>query len=81
VISSKAFLLQILCRHHRSLHILVLPGTGSTVQVLICLSVREHWSSHWLLALEHSTLLYCVSIQAQSALRTPSGELSTQQGT
>jgi hypothetical protein len=57
VISCKAFPLQILHRHHRTLHILVLPGTGSTDRVLVCLSVREHWSSHWLLTLE---LCYCI---------------------
>jgi hypothetical protein len=26
--------------------------------VLACLSVREHWSSHWAGSVEHSTLLY-----------------------
>jgi len=56
--SWKAFALQNLHRRGRTLRILVLPSTGSTSQVLVCLSVREHWSSHWLLTLEHSTLLY-----------------------
>jgi hypothetical protein len=45
-------------RRHRTLHIFILSGTGSIGRVLVCLSVREHWSSHWAGALEYSTLLY-----------------------
>ncbi len=57
-ISHKAFALQILCRSCRTFCILVLPSIGSTDRVLVCLSVREHWSSCWVLHVEHSTLLY-----------------------
>jgi hypothetical protein len=57
-ISCKRFPLQILHRCRRTLYILVLPGTGSIGLVLVCLSVRENWPSHWPVALEHSTLLY-----------------------
>jgi hypothetical protein len=41
VISCNVSPLQILHRHHRTLHILVLLGTGSTDRVLVCLSVKE----------------------------------------
>jgi hypothetical protein len=38
-----------------------LPGTDGPGRVFICLSVREHWSSHRAGAVEHSTLLYCIA--------------------
>ena len=44
------------CR--RTLRISLLPGTDGTGRVFVCLSVREHWSSHWAGAIEHSTLLH-----------------------
>jgi hypothetical protein len=50
--------LQILRRLHRTLCISVLPGTDGTGQMFVCLSEREHWSSHWAGSIEHSTLLY-----------------------